>query len=319
MKKFIKNSILFFGIPLILLVGIYAITDPFKTLNTFDLKDVSIANRDYLSTELFLRNNQRYNYDSFIFGSSRGCGINTYYWRSFLSKNSKPFLFQAWGENITGIYQKIKYLDEHKQKIKNAIILIDIPGSLSKNQNQTDAISIKHYLLSGKSKFYFQFYLFLGYLKPSEIFKSIIDKIIHKRNVAQFDTVSNDWEKNNQFNWQTKPSQNRTLDKSKFGNRPINQIYSKQLITNDLVRILNAIQHILIIQNTNYKIIITPAYDQICINKTDLKKLMIIFGKDKVFNFSGKNRWTEDKYNFMDINHFDLILGYDIIKTIYRK
>jgi hypothetical protein len=53
------------------------------------------------------------------------------------------------------------------------------------------------------------------------------------------------------------------------------------------------------------------------INKQDLYKLQRIFGKQNVYTYSGKNALTEDKFNFMDINHFDDIVGWEILKDIY--
>ena len=39
---------------------------------------------------------------SYVFVSSRGCGITTYQWLAYLPEGSSQFLFQAWGETITG-------------------------------------------------------------------------------------------------------------------------------------------------------------------------------------------------------------------------
>lgn len=38
-----------------------------------------------------------------------------------------------------------------------------------------------------------------------------------------------------------------------------------------------------------------------------------------MYDYSGKNTLTEDKYNFMDINHFDAIVGWKILENIYEK
>ena len=106
MKRFVYTILVFIAIPLILLVGLYIWTDPFRCLHDFDINDVDATNREYLSTELFLRNNPTYHYNSFIFSSSRGGGMNTYQWKQYLPEGAKPFLFQAWGESLTGIELK---------------------------------------------------------------------------------------------------------------------------------------------------------------------------------------------------------------------
>ena len=319
MKSFIVKLLCFLGIPLILLVGIYIISDPFKTIKSFDLTEFSTVNRDYLSTELYLKNEKKQKYNSFIFGSSRGCGLNTYKWKSYLPKGSNQFLFQAWGETITGIYQKISYLDNKKVPIKNAIILLDIPSSFGETQEPKTALGLKHYKLSGKSKLYFQTILFYSFLKPSEIFKSTKEIFIKPNYDIGFDTISNDWNKSNKENWEYTPRQDSTLNKAKFGIRAKDEIVSQKLISTEFESSLEKIKFILDKQKSNYKIIITPAYDQLRINKHDLYKLQKIFSKQNVYDYSGKNTLTEDKFNYMDINHFDAIVGWKILEDIYTK
>lgn len=316
MKRFLLNLFYFLGIPVIGLIGIYLITDPFKTLHTFDLNNCSTVNRDYLSTEIYLKNYKNQKYDSFIFGSSRGCGLNTYLWKSYLPTNSNQFLFQAWSETITGIYQKIRFIDQNKQKINNAIILIDIPSTFSSLQEPHDALTIKHYLISGKSKLYFQFYMFLAYLKPTEIYKSLSDFVVKPEQIHNFDTISNDWDSSNRINWSIPPVQHMKYNKSKFEKRPDHEVFSKQLLDKRFIDVLYKIKLILDKQHTNCKIIITPAYSQLHINKDDLRLLQFIFGTKNVYNYSGKNAITENKYNFMDLNHFDTNVGYQIINDI---
>ena len=79
MKRFLIKILLFVCIPILVLVAVYLITDPFKTLHPFSFQCFDDTNRDYFSSELFLRNNPVYHYNSFIFGSSRCCGFNTFF------------------------------------------------------------------------------------------------------------------------------------------------------------------------------------------------------------------------------------------------
>ena len=318
MKTFLLKIFLITFIPLFCLLGLYVIADPFKTIYPFNLKEFSTVNRDYLSSELFLKNYPNEKYNSFIFGSSRGCGINTYLWKSYLPGDANQFLFQAWGESITGIYQKIKYLDSHHVDIKNALILIDMPGSFDKVQESTTAIGIKHYTFSGKSELYFQFHLFKAFIKPSLIYETFRQLIVKPNYTIGFDTISNDWNILNKENWNKIPVQDSTLNKDKFKGRPLIEKMLPEVINAENRIVLDKIASVLKNKNTNYKIIITPAYDQLLINKEDLKILQQVFGEENVYNFSGKNELTEDKYNFMDINHFDLVVGRKILMDIYH-
>ena len=219
MKSFLIKFFYFFGIPFVLLVSLYIASDPFRTLKKFSLQDFSITNRDYLSMELYLKNKDQQHYNSFIFGSSRGCGINTYQWKSYLPEGSRQFLFQAWSETITGIYQKIKYLDDHDVHINNAIILVDIPNTFVRTQQPATALAIKHYLLSGKSRLYYQSIFFWSYLKPSEIFQSAKELFVKPPpTTVNFDSISNDWNRFNKDTWMIKPRQDSAANKSEFYN-----------------------------------------------------------------------------------------------------
>lgn len=319
MKKFLIKTTLFFGIPLVLVLVIYLLSDPFKTNSKFDLNDVNTLNREYLSTELYLKNEKTQKYDSFIFGSSRGCGINTYKWKSHLPEGSSQFLFQAWAETITGIIQKIIFLDNRNVEIKHALILLDIPASFGNDQEPTTAIALKHYKLSGKSKINFHTKLFLEFLKPSEILKSIGEIFDKPENKIGFDTISNDWNKSSRLNWTKMPEQDSTLNKKRFGKRPKVEVVSRRLISSEFETILKQIAEIFQKQHTDFRIIITPSYNQLGINPIDLALLETIFSRENVFDYSGKNWLTEDKFNFSDIHHFDEIVGWKMLEDVYSK
>lgn len=101
MRRFIVRISLFIVSPLALLLIIYLVTDPYRTLRPFSLDYFDDTNRDYLSSELFLMNYPSQHYDSYIFGSSRASGFNTYHWLKYLPEGSNQFLFQGWGGGNT--------------------------------------------------------------------------------------------------------------------------------------------------------------------------------------------------------------------------
>ncbi len=316
MQKILVRIVLFLGIPFLLILGSYAITDPFNTLYPFSLKKPSSPNREYQTFELFKRNYQRERYNSFIFGSSRCSAINSYHWKSYLPDSSRQFLFQSWVETLTGITQKINYLDKKKCEIKNVLILFDIPGSFSPKQELTETISIKHYELSNKPKLYYHTNQFLSYMKPSVIYNSIKSYINFKEEIPSYDTISNDWNANNKF-IKTQPLPDSTLNKEKF--ILFSEKVSVPLITQQFEKQLRFIKQILIKNKTNYKIIITPAYQKVKINNKDLFILQKIFDKKNIYDYTGNNEISTDKYNFFDINHFDSNIGWKIIDDIYKE
>lgn len=329
MKRFLITISLVIVIPLILLVGIYVWTDPFKCVHAFDINDVDATNREYLSAELFLRNYNTYHYNSFIFSSSRGGGMNTYQWKQYLPDGAQPFLFQAWAESLTGIELKLEYLLEHDVPIDNALLLFDIPGTFDKNQLPHEALSMKHYMLTGQSKFAYNTMQWLNFIqKPSLWVTSVKNKMRNKRVPYESDTITNDWERENRFNYTVLPPQDSLKHCTEMTRRTffekIAHSYNKvpvsdPLITEQFESQMRHIKAILDAEQTDYHIIITPAPCYTCqaINPNDLALLKIIFGAERVHNYSGKNEMTEDYNNFSDPGHFGLRVGYIIIKDIY--
>lgn len=333
MKKFLTRILLVFGISIIMLVTVYVVTDPFKMIKPFSFQYFDATNRDYISSELFLRNNPTYHYNSFIFGSSRCCGLNSYHWKHYLPDDARQFVFQGWGESLTGIEQKIDYLDKNGNEITNAIVLLDIPGTFSMEQLPRKALSIKHYRFSGQSRLAFQTIMFYNFLqKPSKWVSSIKQFVKQSQSVFSADTISNDWESGNKNldisivprkdSLQNCSSISRNVFLKEIENKTDDDLQeSKQLITDGFLCQLIHIKEVFDKHRTDYRIVISPAY---CythpkINSKDLDILQGLFGKDRVFDYSGKNDITTDCYNFSDPNHFGLSVGWQIIEDIYNK
>lgn len=333
MKRYLIRILLFLGLPILVLLAVYYITDPFKTLRPFSLQYFDDTNRDYLSTELFLRNDSVYHYNSFIFGSSRCCGFNTYHWKHYLPEESRQFMFQAWGETLTGIEEKIDYIDNNGNEINNAFVLFDIPGTFAKDQLPKSVVKIKHYKFSGQSKLAYQSNLFYQFSqKPSKW----VSSVIQYRNpiMVEFpvDSISNDWGPKSKlvdiYRQPQKDSLSNCTAKSKavflkqIEHKTDDDLQeSEPLITEAFYAQLMHLKNVFDKHQTDYRIVVSPAYcyTHPSINPKDLAILQDIFGKDKVFNYSGKNDLTTDCYNFSDPNHFGSSVGWQIIEDIYNK
>lgn len=333
MKKFLIRIILVTFIPAILLAGVYVITDPFKTLRPFSFHYFDETNRDFISSELFLKNDPIYHYNSFIFGSSACCGFNSYQWKHYLPDGARQFLFQAWGETLTGIEQKINYLDKNGNSIDNAIVMFNIPGTFDENQLPKAVLSIKHYKFSGQSKMAFQACLFGGFVqKPSKWFSSIIQCFNPDMKTFPADTISNDWKADNRnADIGIQPAKDSlhscsAITKAVFlkeieSKTDLDLKVSEPLVTSAFLVQLNHIKAVFDKHHTDYRIIIAPAYcyNHPKINAEDLRILQDIFGEGNVFDYSGKNEITVDYNNFSDPNHFGLSVGWQIIEDIYNS
>ena len=331
MKRFIITISLSIVIPLILLAGIYIWTDPFRCVHPFDINDVDATNREYLSTELFLRNYPTYHYNSFIFASSRRGGLNTYQWKQYLPEGAQPFLFQAWSESLTGIEMKMNFLNERNIPINYALILIDIPATFDKDQLPHEALSMKYYMFTGRSKFEYNAMQFWNFIqKPSLWLSATRNRINGVKYPCTSDTITNDWEAINKNRYTDLPQQDslkhctdmtRRIFFEKIAHSGEVLQVSEPLINEQFEEQLCHIRAILGTNHTDYHIVITPApcYTNPSINPGDLEKLQDVFGTKRVHDYSGKNEMTEDYNNFSDPSHFGLRVGYMIVEDIYGK
>ncbi len=331
MRRFLITLTGFLLIPIIGLAVLYFIADPYKTLKPFSLEDFDSTNRDYLSSELFLMNYPEKKYDSFIFGSSRGCGINTYHWAKYLPEGSSQFLFQSWSETLTGIEQKISYIFDHGYPIKNAIVLIDIPGTFSKDQLPKRALAIKDPNISGQSHWIYQSILMYDFMqKPSQWLKAVRQMIHPSLPTINFDPVSNDWNKHNSsIDLSIPPPKDSLSNLSKRAKVDfLNELKVKEgrinvsdpLIDENMKMQLKHIREIFDTCGTDFKIVITPGYcySYPAVSRQDLELLKSCFGEERVFNYTGKNPLTSDYNNYSDPNHFGLFVGWHIIEDIYN-
>ena len=331
MKRFLKCIALFLGVPLLVLLGLYLWTDPFKCIHRFDVNDVDNTNREYLSTELFLRNEKNQQYNSFIFSSSRGCGMNAYRWKTYLSPNARPFVFQAWSETLTGIEMKMNYLYEHHVKMDNVLIMFDIPGSFKKKQLSNEAMTLKHFLFTGKSKASYNAVQYFNFIqKPSLWLSSFKKKVKGVKTACHSDTITNDWNKDNKYFLAGIPEQDSLKDCSeitrktffsKIAHEKNDEIeISEPLVSKSFESQLCRIKSILDRNKTDYYVILTPAYcyTNPAVNPVDLEKMKAIFGANRVYDFTGKNEMNDDFNNFADPNHFGQRVGWMILDNVYR-
>lgn len=331
MKRFLKTLLFFVGIPIAMLLGLYLWSDPFKCLHEFDINNTDDTNREYLSTELFLRNEKVQQYNSFIFSSSRGCGMNTYRWKTYLSTDAHPFVFQAWSETITGIELKMEYLNKNHIPIDNALIMLDIPGSFDKVQLPNEALSMKHFAFTGKTRFSYNSVQFFNFIqKPSLWFSSVKKKVKHEKKSCQSDTISNDWDRNCRWSYCSIPERDSLKDCSEMTKQSFLSILARRrntevetsepLITKSFENQLRHIKTILDVNGTDYYVILTPAYcyTNPAVNPSDLKTIKEIFGTERVCDYTGKNDMTDDYNNYTDPNHFGQRVGWMILADIYE-
>ncbi len=332
MKRFLLTTIIAVAVPLCIALAIFLWTDPFRTLHQFDICDVDATNREYGSVELFRRNYDTYHYDAFVFGSSQASGLNTYTWATYLPDTVSTFLFQAYSETITGVKQKVEWLDQQGVDIKYALVLIDVPGFFSKNQTTTNAVSMKHWRLTGDKEWVYHAREYANFLqRPSFWLKNIRRKMVEEKEPFEYDTITNDFFATNKYTYNLILPQDslkncsevtrqtflaRAASVSEDDVKP-----APQVIDEKMVNILQDIKAVFDKQHTDYRIIITPIYrytnPYMC--EEDFATLTTIFPQERIYDFSTNKEFTSDYNDFSDPVHFGLRMGGRILKTIYLQ
>lgn len=330
MKKFLLIIVAFFGIPLLLLLGLYLWTDPFRTLHAFDIKDVNEVNREYVSTELYLQNKDTYHYNSFVFGSSQAGGLNTYTWKMYLPEGASTFMFQEFGGNITGIRQKVEWLDKTGAELQNVLIFLDMPAFFSTEQNGHDAIGLKHYALSGEPEWLYHAYEYYNFLqRPSCWVDYSKQKLEGKQITLAADSVTNDFFLTNRVDYQAIPKQDSL--KGCTEQTRLNFFLQNANVSEDDVKMapavidesfmptLKAIKTVFDKQQTRYYIIITPTYRYTnpIVHTSDMEVLRNVFGTEHVYDFASRKEYTSDYNDYWDPVHFGRRLGWYMLREIY--
>ena len=89
------------------------------------------------------------------------------------------------------------------------------------------------------------------------------------------------------------------------------------VITEKGVELLSQIHQLFVNGNTNYKIVVSPLFDQIKLNPIDKSILDSIFDAENVYDYSGINKYTADTLNYYEASHYRPRVAVQILEEIY--
>ena len=334
MKNFIILLLKFIIPPVVLVAGIYAWLDPFKVLWHYDSYYISGSqtdiplNKEYVSTTNFENRYAKQQYNSFIFGSSRSMVYNAAQWQEHLPANAKPYHFDAYGEGLFGMHKKFVYLDSKNVKIDDALIIIDrsllidlkpSKGPLYVNApqllNNANILDF-HYtyvkaFLSAKFMLPYLDYKLSGKVKPymkSDFFSTTI-------NYNPITNESQDINAQSNIGNDAYYTPQRLLE---FYKRDATQTFYNPCLNTKHRQTLQEIAAILKKHNTNYKIVISPLYNQKKLAVADVNYLKQLFGGENLYDFSGINSITNDHTNYYETSHYRPQVARSIVDSIYK-
>ena len=332
--KFIIKLLLF-CFPVVLFLSFYMATDPFKVLYHYgsyyvpgETPRVGL-NRDYVSTETFIDNYATYKYDSFIFGNSRSIFYQVKDWQEHIS-SKRCFHFDAAAESLYGISTKLNYLNQKKIPIKNVLIILD-SDLLAVTDNSQGHLFLKHPELSGQNCLLFQLEFIKAFFNKGFLNEYINLRFSHKieKNIMNggylddwpidYNPISNEICLNFYEEMINKNPNDYYLDgKPRFFKRSSIHSSYAPIIKDNQKRVLYEISEILNRNKTDYRIVISPLYNQIKFNVEDLKYLSELFGRKNVYDFSGINNITNNIMNYYDWSHYRPHVAKYILDVIYK-
>lgn len=334
-RFFIK--LLIFSLPFIAVILLYIWLDPFKVVRPYPQYFTSgrpsyiSLNKDHISTENWINHYPQFHYNSYILGNSRSIFYQVDSWRNYIGQpHEKCYHFDASGESIYGIARKIQFLYDQGSEIKNCLVVMD-NEALNQAKNSAGHLFLKDPHISGESSFAFQvesikaffdFKFLTSYLdfKISGQVKDYMKKeFLLDDRPFYYDYVTNEMQaKIFEELIHKNPSAYYEPRKGLFYSRDTaTQKIADSVIRADQVALLEGMKKVFTEKGTNYKIVISPLYNQLKLNPVDLAKLQRIFGEDHVYDFSGINSLTRDVHHYYETSHYRPEIADQVMKMVY--
>jgi len=334
MKRFFKK-LAWFILPCMAIVGTVIYLDFFKVFFDYDeyySEDLFVSiNREYVCLKTLEEKDKSEKPDSFIFGSSRSQAFKCKDWKKFLPDSSIAFHFDAANEALIGVLSKLEYLEKNKISIDNVLLIVDV-GLLNQTsfKKRNTSLTISPPKISSNSEIDFYQPFITASLNPKFVISYIDFKTfrIHRGYMGQYiaNTIyaniidSNDMDiyygKEIEIFNDSISYYEKTIKSGIFYDRSIKVIDTSDINKNTEEQ-LKKIEKIFENNKTNYKIVVSPMYDQIGLNKSYLNLLNGIFKNENVYDYSGVNEFTNSLGNFYEKSHYRPHLAREIMHQVY--
>ncbi|MFZ5940822.1 MAG: hypothetical protein ACOYXB_09625 [Bacteroidota bacterium] len=330
MKLFIRKLLLYF-IPVYFFVLLYILTDPFKQLYSYadyySGNNFVSLNRSVINTKTYLRNREKEHYNAFIFGSSRTLAVKCSDWVKYLPASAHPFHFDANAEGLYGINRKIRFIDSHMDTIKYALIFVDqmLLAQVDKNEG---ILYADHPAVSGDGWLGFELQYLKAFINPrffsgyfvyrlTGTYRSFMgSKILNNTYPDRWDPISSDLYLG--FEKEIASDSAAYFKRLAFMADMKNTVKPEVLpVTEKERELLQEIKTVFEKHGTQYRIISNPFISEFPLCAEQKQVLEEIFGKENVYDFSGKSRFSSEIDNFYDPSHFRPKVAREILREIY--
>ena len=318
-KRFVLLSLLAL-LPVIMLVALYVIKDPFHVVKPYrgqvynpgDTVALTI-NWGHVTVESFKYFDPEAHFDSFIFGSS----LSGYYrikdWKPYLPSDARPFHFNASRETLDGILNKLVYLKSRGVKVKHALIIME-DEMLRRRPLDQDVLFVQHPQTAREVSWwkFHQLYFnafrrpeLVGYLLcPQAFTQTVLDKGYATTDITErIENINEGY-----YRWAdsviaVNPDVYFTPEHIARYSLPLMETPCPSKIQGWTAYLLRGIEHELAEQGTDYQIIIPPHYGYEAMDNDDLCVMETIFNPSRVHDYSHDPELGSKLCHYYDDGH----------------
>lgn len=318
--------ILIFLSPFWAIMVLYLIDDPFMALHRYQTYDAPTRlNENIVEWGIYQNARDAHRpFNSFILGNSCTMAFRCADWEHYLPKGSRAVRLFGNAESLAAIDAKLKALNKDKANIGNVLIILDVTA-MDKDQLKSGFEYILPAEVSGRSQLLTQFDLLRAFFRPDFLYAYLRYKVSGK--IDENSKFMNPYGRvRDSRNNDCLNPRERMI--AKEGERYWEDIKQKAALRKTSVappyiyapqaEVLRSIASQLKRHQTSYRFIISPDFNEVKLNPKDKLALEAIFGKQNVFDFSGKNAYSIDYHNFYESSHYRPCLGRQLLKVIYR-
>ena len=302
---------------------VFVIWDPFHLLWPVDspLVKGALMNDRLFQTRWLLERRGRY--DAFIAGSSRSKAFRTTAWATYLPADAHPFHLGVNDESLFGMAGKLAFIEREGYALRHVLLIVD-RRILERAANPAPHIFREHPAVSGEAPGAYYKRYFVAFLDPRFLYAYGVWRTTG-RSVDRTRMWVEDFEylRDTGDHIYTAMESERTSDprgyyerRAAIFQRPAAR-QGEPVVGLEAQRLLREIAALLRRQRSELRVVVTPNFDQVPLAGEDLIALQTIFGADRVWDFSGVNKFTSDIHNYYEERHFIPSVANEILATIY--
>ena len=308
--------------PLWISIILYVIIDPWKIIWNYDsYLDIKV-NAGYRSYKL-LTAHDSIPYNSFIIGSSRSQQYPVQEWELLLADtNATGFHLDQSGDCIYGALERLEYVYQHLPEIRHVLLIVD-HNFLEGTNPPTGAQFCTPWQMTKSNdflKFQLSCFRFLFTKNGLELLldfgevKTLLPYYFDERNEPHL--VGKEWALTCDPEYYY--SHLILQDVYKLYPRDSIEEIGAAIITPKCIELLSHMQNLFDINQTEYKVVVSPLFDQVKLNPVDKHILDSIFGGENVFDYSGINAYTKDTLNYYESSHYRPQLAKQVMREVYK-